>query len=124
MNERTETLVSQLEIETLAPNTRKLRARLDELIADTFIEFGSLGKVYTKHDILSTLPNEPETERKATDLKATVLSKDIVLVIYTLEKTVLGENNKNVSLRSSLWQNHDGHWRMIFHQGTSESKGQ
>ena len=43
-----------LEEELLVPTVRK-SPRLEELLADEFIEFGSSGRIYTKNDLVAVL---------------------------------------------------------------------
>lgn len=97
---------------------RKSTEELDVLITEDFIEFGSSGKVYTKKDVLVNLPSAPEIEFVMSDFEVRVLSSDIVQSIFKTEKTNLQTGEISKSLRSSLWRNEDGTWKMLFHQGT------
>lgn len=111
-------IIFELEKRLQQPAVRKSTKELDELISDDLIEFGSSGNVYAKSDVLVNLPVATEIEFAMTDFKVRVLSSDIVQSLFKTEKTNLqtGENIK--SLRSSLWRNEGGTWKMLFHQGT------
>ena len=104
--------IYELEIELLKPAARKSVERLDQLISDEFIEFGSSGKVYSKQDILQTLPYEKEQAIEINNFKTAELSEDVVLATY--RATIDGVP----SLRSSIWKRVSSNWKMIFHQGT------
>jgi hypothetical protein len=114
-----ETLI-QLEKELHNSLTRSNQARLDELIADDFYEFGSSGNTWTKADILNRLPQEKQTNTLQ------ILSKNFVVKelspdIYFLTYVSYRDNNGQVeraALRSSLWRKKGMQWEMIFHQGT------
>jgi len=92
--------------------------QLNDLISDDLIEFGSSGLVYTKQDVLGNLPASSEIKFVMTDFKINILSADIVQSTFKTEKTDIETGKISRSLRSSLWRNANGKWRMIFHQGT------
>lgn len=107
-----EKTIQQLELSLLEPLTRQSTGKLNQLISDDFVEFGSSGKAYNKQDIIENLPSEDLREFSVRDFKATELSKGVVLATYTtIEK-------EKVCLRSSIWKNLNGDWCMVFHQGT------
>ncbi|MFZ2048861.1 MAG: DUF4440 domain-containing protein [Minisyncoccia bacterium] len=110
--------IFELENKLLQSDIRKSVENLDDLISEDFIEFGSSGAIYTKKDILERLPNSPEIKFVMTDFKVNVLSTDIVQSTFKTEK-IDAETGKNTrSLRSSIWKNESGWWKIIFHQGT------
>jgi hypothetical protein len=43
--------ILQLEEQLVAPAVRASADALDRLVSDEFVEFGSSGRVYTKHDV-------------------------------------------------------------------------
>jgi len=107
-----------LEEELLQPNVRKNATRLDALLAEGFIEFGSSGRVFEKQDIIDTLSSESPTRLSLIDFKALPLGPGVVLTTYrTVQHGELGEQSIH-SLRSSVWRLLDGRWQMVFHQGT------
>lgn len=112
-------IIKALELELLKPEVRKSKERLNELIADNFLEVGSSGRNYNKQDILSELPDQSEIKFSMQDFNAIEISPDTILATYQVEKIILGSNEKTKSARSSIWQNKNGNWQMIFHQGTN-----
>ena len=109
-----------LETKLTNPKVRKSPQELDKLLADSFVEFGSSGKIYDKQKIKEELGAEQEIQIAISDFRIKVLSSQIVLVTYLAEI----EEKKNsteshfMSMRSSIWQLLDRKWQMVFHQGT------
>jgi glyoxylase I family protein len=103
-----------LERELLTPDARK-SARVDELLADDFVEFGSSGRVYTKAAIVAALRGEIPTTLTAADFQLRMLGPDVALLTYRTRRH--GEPDFH-ALRSSIWRRDGGSWRMAFHQGT------
>ncbi len=123
-NELLEVIQNQ-EIALLETCNRKSVAALDKLIADDFIEFGSSGNVYDKAIILRDLPEDEERAEiryEISDFKANELAANIVLATYKIQKASADEKDMTSSLRSSIWRNENGQWRMVFHQGTVSKK--
>ena len=107
-----------LEEELLEPDVRKTATRVDALLADEFIEFGSSGRVFDKQAIIDTLRSESPVRASLTDFKALPLGPDVVLTTYrAVRYDALGEQPIH-SLRSSVWRLLDGRWQIVFHQGT------
>lgn len=119
MTIKTEDLLIQLEKELHSSLTRANYARLNELLADDFYEFGSSGNVWTKNDILVRLPSEDKNaakiESKNYSLKK--ISDEVYFLTYVSYRLINGKEER-VALRSSLWKNNSTNWQMIFHQGT------
>jgi len=116
------TLIKALEIELLQPGVRKSKKRLNELIADNFLEIGASGKQYNKKDTIDNLLEENEIKFSINNFNTVEIASDTVLATYEVEKENLGSNKKNYSTRTSIWKNIDGNWQIIFHQGTSLDK--
>ncbi len=107
-----------LEVSLLTNAVRKDRARLDELLAEEFREFGRSGTVYTKAEILAFLQEEEEIRVAMKEFACEVVAEDVALVTYRSERTE--PNGKTIAaLRSSLWVWRGGRWQMVFHHGTS-----
>ena len=111
-------LIKALELELLQPEVRKSKERLNDLIADNFLEVGTSGRNYNKQDILNELPGERETKFTVKDFRTIEISSDTILATYQAEKEISGSKEKILSSRSSIWKNNDGNWQIIFHQGT------
>lgn len=103
-------LIEALERSLLDPSVRQSTEQLNTLIADDFLEFGSSGKVYNKHDCIK--PDEYPRKFVVSDFKIKELSKDVTLATYKTTEDGIA------SLRSSIWQRYGDEWKMIFHQGT------
>jgi hypothetical protein len=88
------------------------------LLADSFIEFGSSGTVWNKSSIVESMRREGPQDRRiiVEDFVAQELASDVVLVTY---RTLTANQS---TLRSSVWKNMDGKWKMVFHQGTPSSR--
>jgi hypothetical protein len=111
-------LIKILELELLRPETRQSRHRLDELIANDFVEFGESGKRYTKHDLLNVLPTLGVIFYTLLDFEARAVAPEIILATYRIESKAGTSGPVKRSMRSSLWQYHNNRWQIVFHQGT------
>jgi hypothetical protein len=93
---------------------RDSREKLNELLADDFMEFGSTGRIFDKEHILELLPNESDPQMTLSNFDARVLASDVVQTIYLVHR----KQDMTYSLRSSIWKRNAGKWQMTFHQGT------
>ena len=110
--------IYELEMSLLTPEVRSSTEKLDELLSDNFIEFGSSGLIYDKKNILERLPsNTDNVVYKVEDFNVKILSEVCVLVTFRTEKIVNDVLNCT-SLRSSIWKKEGEDWKMFFHQGT------
>jgi hypothetical protein len=106
--------LQELELCLLQPSVRT-SARVEELLAEEFIEIGSSGNVHTRHEIISALQAEPTTHWTATQFRIRLLAPTIALVTFRAHR----HSEPPVhSLRSSIWKETNGRWQMYFHQGT------
>jgi hypothetical protein len=102
----------------LQPEVRASVERVSALLADDFVEIGSLGQVFDKKQIIDALQNETPTRRSLSQFASTMLADHIALVTYRVIRDS-GAGKKPVqTLRSSIWRLSDGQWRMVFNQGT------
>lgn len=108
----------QLEEALLQPDVRK-SARVSELLADEFVEFGSSGRTFDKNQIIATLTEEIPTQVTLSEFRMQLLSENIALVTY---RTHRHTEPPVYALRSSIWKFADDQWRVIFHQGTITTK--
>ncbi|UOP09585.1 DUF4440 domain-containing protein [Pseudomonas palleroniana] len=109
-----EALLFQLERELQGGATRLNAARLSQLLADDFVEFGASGHVWgSKAQVIAGLQDEVFCERRMTEFALNLLSKGVALVTYRCHR-----EGADDSLRSSVWREEEGQWRMVFHQGT------
>ncbi|MCP8967783.1 DUF4440 domain-containing protein [Ectobacillus ponti] len=103
--------IQELEQQLLEPGVRTAPAELDKLLADSFFEFGSSGKVWYKQDMTGGI-----SVRKMTmsDFALHPLAEDVVLATYRVKDETRGVH----TLRSSIWKRTGEQWQMVFHQGT------
>ena len=85
---------------------------LDQILSDNFFEFGSSGRIWSRDDVLKSLPHEKSHPFKINNFQAHELAETLVLLTYSLNY-----RNRN-TLRSSIWKNYAGTWKILFHQGT------
>jgi len=93
-------------------------------LADGFIEYCSSGNEYhyRKGDVFQDQDDNKELLWEITDFIVKELSEDCILAMYKLIKHDEQNDMKKYSLRSTIWKQMDGKWRMIFHQGTYTRK--
>ncbi len=116
--ETLEQLLLRLEQDLLKPEVRRSPAKIAELLADEFVEFGSGGRIYNKQAILEELATESPIRLSIADFKLLQLAPDVALVTYRATATLDRREGGIRSLRSSIWKLINGSWRMVFHQGT------
>ena len=92
--------------------------RLSQLLADNFVEFGSSGRTFTKEEIISLMNTALPVNYTATEFNVQLLASQTALVTY---RACRQTEPPVFTLRSSLWQQREGQWQMIFHQGTISS---
>jgi hypothetical protein len=93
--------------------------RASQLLADDFVEFGSSGRTYSKEQSISSMRAESPVDYTATGFNMRLLAPQTALVTY---RACLHSVPPVYSLRSSIWQQHNGQWQMVFHQGTISSE--
>lgn len=102
----------------LTPSVRKDRARIEELLAEDFLEFGASGRAWTRDEIRNLLAAETCTPVQMEDFNCALLAGDVALVTYRAVRTEGNVGMRNSTLRSSIWTKRSGRWRLRFHQGT------
>ena len=107
-----------LELELLNPEVRASEKRLNQLLADDFLEFASVGYSFGKQQALDRLPSEKSPEFHSQDFEVNHLSEKVVLLTYRSIIKRHNQSEKSYSLRSSIWKRSDSGWQMTFHQGT------
>ncbi|MDL4862568.1 DUF4440 domain-containing protein [Halomonas elongata] len=105
--------IESLEMELVDPGTRKNAARLQELLADEFLEFGSSGMVIRKHDVLGNANFSGETNYQLSNFEFRALGDKHILVTYRSIKSAV-----EIAYRSSIWIKESGRWKMLHHQST------
>lgn len=112
--ESIERLLEKLERQLLESQARK-SGLVTELLAEEFVEFGSSGRQFNKAQTVAALQAEAPIQVTTTQFKVRLLSPQIALVTYRAQR----HSEPPVhTLRSSIWQQREGQWKMVFHQGT------
>ena len=109
--------LKMLEESLWLPEIRFSQAKMEEILAEGFFEFGSSGRIYDKHDTIRIPPHEIGAKLPLPAFSARLLSSSVALVTY---QSILRGSDENFhhALRSSVWIRTDRGWRLIFHQGT------
>lgn len=118
--------ILQLENDLLKSETRKSSQKINELLANNFIEFCSNGKEYhyKNGDVFQTQDDRNTLCWEILNFEIKELSNGCILAMYKVIKHNEDDENKKYSLRSSIWKYYDEKWKMIFHQGTVSSKSE
>jgi hypothetical protein len=102
----------------LDPAVRRDRHRVLALLAEDFEEFGASGKVWSRHQIVELLASEAYDPPALEDFRCHLLAEDVALVTYRTIRANAQTGAPVATLRSSLWIEDSGEWRVRFHQGT------
>ena len=113
----------ELEKKLLDPALRRQPEQLAPLLADDFVEFGSSGRSYDKKQVLYLLRRQLAARLTIEEFHLVELSPDAALVRYRARSEPADGRAEKHSLRSSVWVQSKGEWRMIFHQGTAVPEG-
>jgi len=111
--------LQQLETELHQADTRRNKARLDELLHPEFEELGRSGRRYSREEILTEFSADMEYPQIVSmNFSVASIGEGIALLTYiSAHKSQSGHLHRN-TLRSSLWVLGDTGWKMRFHQGT------
>ena len=109
----------ELEVILHQPDVRRDPDRVNELLHESFFEFGCSGHSYNRFDILEMLQQESSLGSIwSQDFSVAEITDGVALLTY---KSAFIDENGEISgytLRSSLWQLTARGWQMRFHQGT------
>lgn len=108
--------IRALEEDLLDPAVRSDPERLEGLLADEFVEFGSSGRVWDKAAVVAELPDLSDASFSLSGFEARPLSETLVLARYRI--SIRDGDSVRHSLRSSLWTRRSARWQLLFHQGT------
>ncbi|PKK82959.1 MAG: DUF4440 domain-containing protein [candidate division Zixibacteria bacterium HGW-Zixibacteria-1] len=111
-------MLLQLEERLLQPETRHSPVDVAMLLADDFFEIGGSGRIHDRQSIIEELSTETTPLITISDFRMKILAPDSALVTYRAVFHGHDEVPAKHSLRSSIWKNVGGAWKMIFHQGT------
>ena len=110
--------IRNLEQRLLNPEVRSSSEELEQLLSDDFIEFGSSGRTYDREQVILSLQHQRPGHFSIGDFQVRLLAPGVVLAIYRVVQSSKEENEREYSLRSSVWRFKDGRWQIVFHQGT------
>lgn len=102
--------------ETILMNKQGPLAFLTDLISDDFLEINYKGQRVYKSDVIPWLKISEPYKWEGSQFQGQLLSPDLCLLTYISQLKLTADRKKTV--RSSLWRNEEGNWRMIFHQET------
>jgi hypothetical protein len=122
MSKTTAVELQRLELMLLDPGVRRDRKRVEELLAEDFLEFGSSGRVWTREATLELLATETYIQPGVEDFACRMLSDDVALLTYRSVRRKADGGVQAEALRSSVWIRTHGKWKMRFHQGTATSR--
>ena len=110
-----------LETALIAAQQRRDFSTVGALLADEFHEIGSIGRFYTKGEVLEAIRHVQILDYHVDHFRVLPVHPDCVIVTYiaTLWRTHHGQESASRSHRSSTWIHQEGAWRAIFHQATT-----
>jgi len=111
-------LLLECEKKLLDPSLRRNPEKLESLLDDDFVEFGSTGRTYDKRQVLHHLSRQLPAELSIDEFRVVELGPGAALVTYRARADSRKERDEQGWWRSSVWVQRAGEWRMIFHQGT------
>ena len=91
---------------------------LTDLIDDEFMEIGSSAQLHDKAEVIRWFKKAESLDIQGIHFKAKFLSGDVILLTYISVTREQDLDKTKQALRSSIWRNVEGSWRMVFHQGT------
>ena len=109
----------ELEVSLHQTDVRRDPARLDELLHESFSEFGRSGRSYSRVDILEFLRHEvPRRPVWSQDFEVSEIAEGVALLTYRSAYVNVKGDLYRPTLRASLWQRTERGWQVRFHQGT------
>lgn len=109
----------ELEVALHQPDVSRDPVRLDQLLHESFAEFGRSGRSYSRADILELLRVDISPGPVwSQEFIVAEIAEGIALLTY--KSAYVDENGelRRHTLRSSLWQLTARGWQIRFHQGT------
>ena len=107
----------ELELKVMTAAGERRADDIRDLVADDFFEIGASGRTYTKAEVLAAIETAPLRKFTLEGFKVVASGEGWALVSYRAgERTAYASST---SLRSTLWVERAGKWRIVFHQGTT-----
>lgn len=108
-------LLRGLEESLWRAETRFDRGYMERVLHPQFSEFGRSGRSYTREQTLALTGEQIRAELPLRQFAAAEIGPDVVLLTYV---SVVHDQERQVSNRSSLWVRSGGGWLLRFHQCT------
>jgi hypothetical protein len=109
-------VLRRLEEELWREETRFDRQRMEEVLADDFLEFGRSGRAYRREETLAVPRGPIDAVLPLPDFRARLLAPGVAQVTYN--SAVTHDGVVQHARRSSIWSWTEAGWRLRFHQGT------
>ncbi|MBC2022013.1 DUF4440 domain-containing protein [Listeria booriae] len=113
MDQDLKALLQKQEEQLLRPEIRTSKEGLNQLLATDFFEFGSSGRVLYRGEEIDEA-GIGVVDMQLSDFEIKSLAEDVVLATYR----IFNVEQKQSSLRSSIWKFQNNRWQLVFHQGT------
>ncbi|EHA1004258.1 DUF4440 domain-containing protein [Clostridium perfringens] len=112
--------IFQLENDLIKSEVRKSAEKINEILSNDFVEFSSSGSEYHYKcgDVFQDEEDERTLDWEILNFKVKKVAENCILATYRVIKHDELDERKRYSLRSSLWTEENGKWKMSFHQGT------
>ena len=112
--------IFQLENDLIKSEVRKSAEKINEILSNDFVEFSSSGSEYHYKcgDVFQDAEDERTLDWEILNFKVKKVAENCILATYRVIKHDELDERKRYSLRSSLWTEENGKWKMSFHQGT------
>lgn len=107
--------LKRLEESLWIADTRFDSEYMDKILSSDFFEFGRSGRIYTREEILTALPQKINATLPLINLAIHHIDKNVALVTYVSK---VNDGEILISNRSSLWSRTANGWQLRFHQGT------
>jgi hypothetical protein len=108
--------LERLEEELWREQTRFDLARMNQLLAADFFEFGRSGRMYRREDTLAVPRGPIDAVFPLAELQIRLLAPDVAQVAYN--SAVRYDGVVQWGRRSSIWPRTSRGWVLRFHQGT------
>ncbi|WP_449540223.1 nuclear transport factor 2 family protein [Ferdinandcohnia sp. Marseille-Q9671] len=105
--------LEKLEKRLLSAEVRTSPKKISELLDNDFFEFGSSGNIWFRKDFVGE-SGIGLIDVSLHNFEIRMLAPHIALATYIIKDNT----QTRYSLRSSIWKQVNGLWRMSFHQGT------
>lgn len=113
-------ILERLEEELWREESRFDLARMREVIAADFFEFGMSGRLHRRDEILAVPRQHIGAEFPLPGFAAKLLAADVASVTYNCARRHGG--GVSHTRRSSIWTRSSGGWILRFHQATPYEK--